>query len=316
MKILVTGGAGFIGSHLCDTLIEDGHEVIILDNLSSGSNENVALIKNRVNLVKGDIRNQSLVESLVKECDLIYHLAAVVGVKNILKFPIDSIETNFNGSEIIIQAVAKYNKRLILASTSEIYGKNTNQPLTEESDRVVGAPQKIRWVYSDAKALEEAVAIALSNSGNLKVTILRFFNTVGSKQTGRYGMVVPRFVKSALSNKPITIYGNGEQSRVFCHVGDAVSAAVMCAKNDKSIGNIYNVGGKGEVTINQLGSLIKSRLNSSSEIVHIPYEEAYERGFEDIPRRVPDISKIKLHLGWEPTKSLNEIIDDVVKDYT
>jgi len=316
MKILVTGGAGFIGSHLCHALVADGYEVTILDNLSSGSNENIALLKNKVKLVKGDIRNQSLVESLVKECDHVYHLAAVVGVKNILKFPTESIATNFNGSEVVIQAVTKYNKRLILASTSEIYGKNSNQPLTEDSDRVVGAPQKIRWIYSDAKALEEAVAISLSNSKNLSVTILRFFNTVGPRQTGRYGMVVPRLVESALNNKPITIYGNGKQSRVFCHVEDAISAAITCAKNDKSIGNIYNVGGKGEVTINQLGSLIKSRLNSSSKIIHIPYEEAYEWGFEDISRRVPDISKIKLHLGWQPIKSLNEIIDDVATDYT
>jgi UDP-glucose 4-epimerase len=316
MKVFITGGAGFIGSHLCDALVAEGKEVTILDNLSTGSEKNIAHLEGKIKIFQGDIRDQKLVESLVENCDLVLHMAAALGVNNILENPIDAISTNFHGSEIVLNAAVKFDKRIIIASTSEIYGKNINQPLSEDDDRVVGPPQKIRWTYSDAKALEESIAYSLFLSVNLKVTILRFFNTVGPRQTGRYGMVVPRFVEAAIKNEPILVYGNGEQSRVFCHVSDAISAIMLCAKNDVTIGQVYNVGGKGEISINELALLIKSQVKSKSEIKHILYEQAYKSGFEDIQRRVPDITKIKLEIGWEPNQTLAEIIKDIVKNLT
>ena len=313
MRVFITGGAGFIGSHLCDALVARGDEVSILDNLSTGSKVNIAHLEGKIKLSQGDIRDKDLVEALVAESELVLHMAAALGVNNILENPIDAISTNFHGSEIVLNAAVKFDKRIIIASTSEIYGKNSNQPLSEDDDRVVGPPQKIRWTYSDAKALEESIAYSLFLSANLKVTILRFFNTVGPRQTGRYGMVLPRFVEAAIKNEPILVYGNGEQSRVFCHVKDAISAVMLCAKNDISVGQVYNVGGKGEISINELALLIKSKVNSKSEIKYVPYEQAYKPGFEDIQRRVPDITRIKQEIGWSPNKKLTEIIDDVAK---
>lgn len=311
MKVFITGGAGFIGSHLCDALVAEGKEVTVLDNLSTGSKKNIAHLEGKIRVVEGDIRDKKLVESLVDKSELVLHMAAALGVNNILANPVDSISTNFYGSELVLNSAAKFDKRIIIASTSEIYGKNPHQPLSETDDRVVGSPQKLRWTYSDAKALEESIAQSLFLSTQLRVTTLRFFNTVGPRQTGKYGMVVPRFISAGLKSEPIVIYGDGKQTRVFCHVTDAVSAILLCAKNDISIGKVYNVGGKGEISINELALLIKSQLKSHSKIEHITYKQAYKLGFEDIQRRVPDISRIKLEIGWEPIKTLPEIIKDI-----
>ncbi len=313
MRVFITGGAGFIGSHLCDSLVAEDKEVTILDNLSTGSKENTAHLEGKIKVVQGDIRNQKLVESLVAESDLTLHMAAALGIDNILENPIESISTNFYGSEIVLNAAAKYDKRIVIASTSEIYGKNSKQPLSETDDRVVGTPQKLRWTYSDAKALEEATAHALFLKNNLKVTTIRFFNTVGPRQTGKYGMVIPRFIKAAIENKPLNVFGSGSQSRVFCHVSDSVRAVTTLACSSSAIGEVFNVGGKGEISILDLAKLIVERTNSKSEIIFTEYENAYSVGFEDIERRVPDISKIKKLAGWEPKINLQTIIDDVIK---
>ena len=311
MRAFITGGAGFIGSHLADALIARGDSITILDNLSTGSKENIAHILDKVTFVEGDIRNQDLVEQLTKDADVVLHMAAALGVQTIMHHTVESVSTNFTGSEVVMQAALKYDKRLIIASTSEIYGKNPKQPLSETDDRVVGAPQKIRWTYSDAKAIEEAMAFALHADTKLLVTTVRLFNTVGPRQTGRYGMVVPRFVHAALKNEPITIYGDGTQSRVFCHVQDAVQAIVTIAQRDLTMGDVYNVGGTGEVTIKELAEKVIAVTGSTSEITYTPYSDAYPAGFEDIQRRVPDISKIKSAIGWAPGKDLTQIISDI-----
>jgi UDP-glucose 4-epimerase len=311
MRVFITGGAGFIGSHLADHYLAAGDQVIILDNFSTGSKTNIAHLEGKVTMVDGDIRNIELVESLTKETDLVLHMAAALGVNTILESPLESMSTNITGSEVVLNAAAKFNKRIIIASTSEIYGKNPKQPLSENDDRVVGAPQKIRWTYSDAKAIEEAMAFALYQERKLPVTTVRLFNTVGPRQTGRYGMVVPRFVHAAIKNEPITIYGDGTQSRVFCHVADAVQAIALMAATDSTIGDVYNVGGTGEVTIKQLAEQVVALAGSKSEITYMPYSEAYPAGFEDIQRRVPDISKVKSAINWAPTKNLKQIITDI-----
>jgi UDP-glucose 4-epimerase len=284
--------------------------------MSTGSATNIAHIKDQIEIHQGDIRDVDLVEKLMAPADLVLHMAAALGVNTILENPIESVSTNFTGSEVVLTAATKSNKRIIIASTSEIYGKNPEQPLNEESDRVVGAPQKIRWTYSDAKALEEAVAHSLFLTKQLGVTTVRLFNTVGPRQTGRYGMVVPRFIHSAINSEPITIYGDGTQSRVFCHVADAVRAILTIATTDKTIGEVYNIGGVGETTIMQLAEKIIERTNSNSTITYTPYSEAYKVGYEDMQRRVPDISKIKSSVGWSPSKALDDIIDDVVAEMT
>ena len=311
MRAFITGGAGFIGSHLSDALIARGDNVTILDNMSTGSAKNIAHLQGKIEVHEGDIRDKALVEKLVEHSDIVFHMAAALGVKNIMEHTLESIDRNFNGSEIVLHAATKYNKRLIIASTSEIYGKNPNQPLHEESDRVVGAPQKIRWTYADAKALEEAVAHTLHKTQGLKVTTIRFFNTVGPRQTGHYGMVVPRFIQSALKNEAIVIYDDGSQSRVFCHVEDAIRAVITLSEKDSTIGDYFNVGGVGETTIKELAAKIIEQTKSTSTIRFIPYTDAYPAGFEDMQRRVPDISKIKKAIGWEPRHSLDSIIDSV-----
>ena len=316
MKVFITGGAGFIGSHLCDALIAEGKEVTILDNLSTGSKKNIAHLEGKINIHQGDIRDQKLVESLVENCDLVLHMAAALGVDNILENPIESISTNYHGSEIVLNAAAKFDKRIVIASTSEIYGKNPKQPLSETDDRVVGTPQKLRWTYSDAKALEEATAYSLFLTKKLKVTTVRFFNTVGPRQTGRYGMVIPRFVQAALEGKQINIFGDGSQSRVFCHVYDATKATILLALDSKSIGEVFNIGGEGEISILDLANNIVQQLNSNSKITFTAYEEAYKVGYEDMHRRVPNISKISSFNGWKPNLSLNSIIKDVANSLT
>ena len=311
MRVFITGGAGFIGSHLADHYVSAGHQVTLLDNFSTGSQENIAHLTGKVTTVDGDIRNIELIDQLTKDADLVLHMAAALGVNTILESPLESMSTNITGSEVVLLSAAKYNKRIIIASTSEIYGKNPKQPLSETDDRVVGAPQKIRWTYSDAKAIEEAMAFALHQESKLPVTTVRFFNTVGPRQTGRYGMVVPRFVQAALNNQPISIYGDGTQSRVFCHVDDAVQAIAVIADTNSTIGDVFNVGGTGEVTIKELAEKVIAVTGSTSSITYTPYSDAYPAGFEDIQRRVPDISKIKTALGWVPAKDLTQIISDI-----
>ena len=311
MRILITGGAGFIGSHLADHYLAIGNEVVLLDNLSTGSRNNLKGAEANCQLIDGDIRNSDLVSELVEKSDLVLHMAAALGVSTILHNPIESISTNIHGSETVMLAAAKHKKRIIIASTSEIYGKNPKQPLNELDDRVIGSPQNIRWSYSDAKAIEEATATALNKSQGLKVTTVRFFNTVGPRQTGQYGMVVPRFVQSALANEEIQVYGDGNQTRVFCHVNDAIAAVVKLAETDSTISEVYNVGGVGEISINNLAEKIISTTKSASNIRHIPYDQAYPSGFEDMQRRVPDTSKIQSAIGWKPQMSLEDIIQDV-----
>ena len=313
MRVLITGGAGFIGSHLADHYVAKGDQVTILDNFSTGSQENIAHLSGAITAVDGDIRNVELVEKLTQDADLVLHMAAALGVNTILESPLESISTNITGSEVVLNAAAKYKTRIIIASTSEIYGKNPKQPLNESDDRVVGAPQKIRWTYSDAKAIEEAMAFALHQEKGLPVTTVRLFNTVGPRQTGRYGMVVPRFVQAAIKNEPLTIYGDGTQSRVFCHVGDAVHAIATIAQTDSSIGDVFNVGGTGEITIKELAEKVISPTKSQSVITYTPYTDAYPAGFEDIQRRVPDISKVNKAISWVPTKDLETIIKDIAE---
>jgi UDP-glucose 4-epimerase len=316
VRVLITGGAGFIGSHLADALITRGDHVIALDNFSTGSTTNIKHITKNLEIIDGDIRNADLINETTKDVDLVLHMAAALGVNTILKSPLESISTNITGSEVVLNAAANYKKRILIASTSEIYGKNPKQPLNESDDRVVGSPQKIRWSYSDAKAIEEAMAFSLNQDKGLKVTTARLFNTVGPRQSAQYGMVVPRFVKAALNNEPINIYGDGTQSRVFCHVHDAIEALLTLVSTDTAINEVYNVGGTGEITIKQLAETIIKQTNSKSTLEYIPYEKAYAPGFEDMQRRVPDISKIKEAIKWQPQRDLTQIISDVASHIT
>ena len=314
MRVFITGGAGFIGSHLCDALVGRGDSVTILDNLSTGSRTNIAHLGAKIETIIGDIRDVAVIEKAVAGADVVLHMAAALGVSTILESPIESISTNFTGSEVVLMAASKFNKRIIIASTSEIYGKNPKQPLSETDDRIIGTPQRLRWTYSDAKALEEALAHALFLEKKLPVTTIRLFNTVGPRQTGRYGMVVPRFVSAALEGKPIEIFGDGTQSRVFCHVADAVNAILALVANDKTIGEVYNIGGVGEVSIKELAERVIARTNSKSTITYTAYESAYPAGYEDMQRRVPDTTKIRSAIAWAPAYSLDGIID-CVADY-
>ncbi len=316
MRVLVTGGAGFIGSHLADALIARGDNVVALDNFSTGSTANIKHITKNFEIIDGDIRNVDLINDTIKDVDLVFHMAAALGVNTILESPLESISTNIAGSEVVLNAAANHKKRILIASTSEIYGKNPKQPLKETDDRVVGSPQKIRWSYSDAKAIEEAMAFSLNQEKGLKVTTARLFNTVGPRQSAHYGMVVPRFVRSALKNEPISIYGDGTQSRVFCHVQDAIEALLALVGTEKTINEVYNVGGTGEITIKELANQVIKETKSQSSIEYIAYEKAYAPGFEDMQRRVPDISKIKQDLNWAPKKNLAQIISDVAAHIT
>jgi len=316
MHVLITGGAGFIGSHLADFYLSEGHQVTILDNLSTGNLANLDAALPNINFVEGDIRDTKTVEQLVSNSDLILHMAAYLGVKNIMENTLESIDSNFMGSEVVLKAATKYKKRIILASTSEIYGKNSQQPLNEESDRVVGAPQMIRWTYADSKSLEEASAYVMHNRHGLPVTTARFFNTVGPRQTGQYGMVIPRFVQAALSNEDLLVYGDGTQSRVFCHVSDVVRAVNLLASDDQTIGDYFNVGGVGEISIMDLAQRVIEVTGSKSKIKLVDYSDAYAVGFEDMQRRVPDISKIANTVGWKPSQNLDNILTDVINSFS
>jgi UDP-glucose 4-epimerase len=315
MKLLVTGGAGFIGSHLSERLIEMGHSVIALDDLSTGTSSNIALLEksSSFEFIKGSMLDEQLVNTLIARVDGCIHLGAALGVQRILEKPYQSLVANIHGSEIAIKAAAEQGKRFFLASTSELYGKNPKQPLTEESDRLLGSPQLIRWAYSEAKALDESLAQMIMASHGLKFVTGRFFNTVGPRQSGAYGMVLPRFVAAAMKNEPLLVYGDGSQSRVFCHVLDAINGVLKIFFDDKALGHAFNIGGEEEISIKELAMRVISVTNSSSSIEYLPYSKAYPEGFEETMRRVPDTSKLRKMSGWKPEYSLDGIISDIEK---
>ena len=311
MKYLITGGAGFIGSHLAEKLITRGDEVVIFDNLSTGSAINLSGIKEKIALQEGNILDKAEIQKLVSESDYVVHLAAALGVFNIVNKPLESLKTNLQGSEVVLEACDKYKKPVLIASTSEIYGKNDKVPLNEEDDRIIGHPLKSRWSYSEAKAVDESLAYFYYLENKLPIRIVRFFNTVGPRQVGHYGMVVPRFVSAALKNEPLSVYGSGDQIRCFCHVNDAVRALLLVMDSEKSVGEVFNVGNNQQISIMELAKKVIELTGSSSSIEKIEYEKAYPEGFEDMQRRVPDISKIKQVLGWTPEINLDQIIKDI-----
>ena len=313
MRILITGGAGFIGSHLTDRLVADGHQITILDNLATGRKENLSahLGGANVTFIEGSILDLPLLDSLIKETEYVFHLAAAVGVFNIVNHPLDSLMTNIRGTENVLESAHKYSKPVFVTSSSEVYGKNDSDSLKESDDRILGAPVTLRWSYSEAKAIDESLAYAYWVEKKLETRIVRFFNTVGPRQLGAYGMVVPRFVQFALKNEPITIYGNGEQTRCFGHVLDAVDAVVRIAFAENTIGKVINIGNDFEISINDLAKKVIEQTKSKSEIVYVPYEEAYGDGFEDMERRVPNIDLIKSLVGWEPKRDLSNMIIDI-----
>ncbi|RJP28976.1 MAG: NAD-dependent epimerase/dehydratase family protein [Candidatus Omnitrophota bacterium] len=314
MKALITGGAGFIGSHLCEELLKGGSKVTVLDDLSTGRVENLASFKNNpdFDFVVGSILNERLIDKLAERCDVIFHLAAAVGVELIVKRPLESLTTNIKGSEIVLDMAYRYQKKILITSTSEIYGKNKNGPLKENDDRILGSPLKSRWGYSTAKAVDEMLAYIYWKEKGLPSVIVRLFNTVGPRQTGVYGMVMPRFVSQALKNEAITIFGNGKQTRCFLHVKDAVRAIIKLMNEPKAVGDVFNIGSQEEVSIENLANQIIDITASNSKIAYIPYEKAYEEGFEDMQRRVPDTSKIEKLIGFKSTYNLKQIIKDIV----
>jgi UDP-glucose 4-epimerase len=316
MRYLITGGSGFIGSHLAERLLDQGHSVTIIDNLSTGSEDNLLKVKKNIRFHHGNILDKPLMEKLIAESDYVVHLAAALGVLNIINKPLESLKTNIQGTEVVLEASEKFSKPVLIASTSEIYGKNDKVPLSEEDDRIIGHPLKSRWSYSEAKAVDESLAYFYYLEKKLPVRIVRFFNTVGPRQVGHYGMVVPRFVAAALKNDPISVYGSGAQIRCFCHVDDAVDALLMVMASEQAIGQVFNVGNNQQVSIEELAQKIIEITGSKSKITKIPYSQAYPEGFEDMQKRVPDISKIKNVLGWSPQKRLDQIIKDVVAFYS
>ena len=314
---LITGGAGFIGSHLSEKLLTQGDQVTIIDNLSTGRFENIAhLTENtRFRYAIEDIRHAAVMDRLVSECDVIYHLAAAVGVFSIVHSPINTLEINVGGTEIVLQTARRYRKKVLLASTSEVYGKGVKVPFSEDDDRILGPTTKSRWSYAASKELDEFLGLAYHKAADLPVTIFRLFNTVGPRQVGNYGMVVPRFVKWALQGEAIQVYGDGQQSRCFANVYDVVDAISILGHHDAVAGEVYNIGNSQEISIHSLAQLVKERAASASEIVFVPYDQAYEMGFEDMRRRVPDISKIRAAIGWQPTTPLEETIDQIIAYY-
>jgi UDP-glucose 4-epimerase len=311
VKYLITGGAGFIGSHVAESLISRGDQVVVFDNLSTGSTNNLAGIGEKINFEQGNILDKVAIDKLVSESDYVVHLAAALGVLNIVNKPLESLKTNLQGSEIVLEACDKHRKPVLIASTSEIYGKNDKVPLNEEDDRIIGHPLKSRWSYSEAKAVDESLAYFYYLENRLPIRIVRFFNTVGPRQVGHYGMVAPRFVSAALKNEPLSVYGSGEQIRCFCHVDDAVRALLLVMDSEKAVGQVFNVGNNQQITIMELAKKVIELTGSSSTIEKIAYEKAYPEGFEDMQRRVPDIAKIKQVLGWTPEINLDQIIKDI-----
>ncbi len=313
-KILVTGGAGFIGSHLCELLVHNGHHVVAIDNLATGRLENIQhlLPMQGFQFVRETITNSQVLDRLTSEADILIHLAAVVGVKLIVEDPVNTIATNIMGTEAVLTTANRYHCKVMLASTSEVYGKGYKVPFNEEDDCVMGPTSHSRWSYATSKAIDEFLGLAYYHQFGLPVVVMRFFNTVGPRQTGRYGMVLPRFVRQALAGEPITIYGDGEQSRCFGDVGDIIRAVVRLANHPEAIGQVFNIGSTEEVTIRELAEKVLAITGSSSNIIYVPYEEAYAPGFEDMRRRVPDLTKINKLIGYEPQYSLDETIKRVV----
>jgi len=315
VRTLVTGGSGFVGSHLVDRLLAEGNSVVIIDNASTGRLENLNQHKanSKFSFINGSVLDQGLLESTVKNVDYIFHLAAAVGVFNIVKNPLSSLVTNIRGTENVLEAALTKNTPVFLSSSSEVYGKNSSDSLKESDDRILGSPTTLRWSYSEAKAIDETLAFAYWTEKKLPTRIVRFFNTVGPRQVGAYGMVIPRFVSMALKNEPITIYGNGEQTRCFGHVYDVIDAVISVAFSDKTIGKVINIGNNFEISMNDLAKKIIEETGSDSKIKYIPYSEAYGDGFEDMERRVPNIDLIKSLTGWQPKRDLTQIIEDVAE---
>ena len=314
MHILITGGAGFIGSHLAEALLAEGHTVTAVDNLSTGRYANIAPLTTRpgFQFVYETITNETVMDRLVSMADLIFHLAAAVGVELIIRDPVHTLETNIQGTEAVLRLARRYRRRVVLASTSEVYGKATVVPFREDADRVMGPTVKSRWSYAESKAIDEFLGLAYHKQFDLPVIICRFFNTVGPRQTGVYGMVIPRLVQQALAGAPLTVYGSGEQTRCFCNVRDTVRALVQLTATPAAIGEIYNVGSQEEITIRALAERVLARTGSASDIQMVPYDEAYEVGFEDMQRRVPSVDKIRAATGWQPTVTLDETLDEVI----
>jgi UDP-glucose 4-epimerase len=314
MKALLTGGAGFIGSHLAETLLAQGHQVFVIDDLSTGSMDNVAPLKKHpaFEYVVDTVMNERLMAELIDGVDIVFHLAAAVGVKLIVDAPVRTIETNVHGTEVVLTHASKKNKLVVIFSTSEVYGKSTAVPFREDADLVIGPTVKHRWAYACSKAIDEFLALAYHRERRLPVIVVRLFNTVGPRQTGRYGMVIPTFVRQALAGEPITVYGDGRQTRSFTYVGDVVGAVARLAQEPTAIGQVFNLGSTEEVSIMDLAKTVRRLTTSRSEIVLIPYDEAYEAGFEDMPRRVPNLEKAGALIGYRPTKRLEEILQLVI----
>ncbi|MDR1990276.1 MAG: GDP-mannose 4,6-dehydratase [Acidobacteriaceae bacterium] len=317
MRILITGGAGFIGSHLSEALLDAGHEVSILDNLSTGSIDNIAHLKARPGFTYhiDSVNNEPLLAELIDHADVVFHFAAAVGVKLIVEQPVHTIETNVHGTEVVLKHANKKKKLVVIASTSEVYGKSGNVPFSEDSDLVMGPTPKHRWAYACSKAIDEFLALAYWKERKLPVIIVRFFNTVGPRQTGQYGMVIPNFVRQAIAGEPVTVFGDGTQSRSFTHVADVVRALITLITEPRAVGQVINIGNTEEISIRALAERILAATGSASPIRLIPYDEAYESGFEDMPRRVPDLTKIHQMIGYEPRHTLDDILRDVIESF-
>jgi UDP-glucose 4-epimerase len=315
MRVLITGGAGFIGSHLADALLGEGHQVTVIDDLSTGSFDNIAHLKGQTGFryTIDTVMNEPVLAELVDQCEVVYHLAAAVGVRLIVESPVRTLETNVHGTEVVLKAAAKKQRTVVVASTSEVYGKSEAVPFREDGDIALGPTVKHRWAYACSKALDEFLALAYWKEKRLPVIIVRFFNTVGPRQTGRYGMVVPNFVRQALAGEPITVFGDGTQRRCFTYVGDVVGALTAIVTREEAYGNVYNVGNTEEISMLGLAERVKTLTGSASPIVNIPYDQAYESGFEDMPRRMPDLAKIRALIGYEPRIGLDEILRLVIE---
>jgi UDP-glucose 4-epimerase len=318
LRVLITGGAGFIGSHLSDAYLQRGDEVFVIDDLSTGSIENIKHLKDhpRFHYTIDNVNNPPVTAELVDQCDVIFHLAAAVGVKLIVESPVRTIETNVHATEVVLSLANKKKKKVLVASTSEVYGLSTEVPFREDGNLVMGATTKGRWSYACSKAIDEFLALAYWREKKLPTIVVRLFNTVGPRQTGQYGMVIPTFVKQAIAGRPITVYGSGKQSRCFCYVGDVVGALVKLMDNNKAIGEVFNIGSNQEITILDLAKRVKELAQSESEIVFVPYDEAYEEGFEDMPRRIPNIGKVNSLVGFSPEMTLDGILRTVIEYHT
>ncbi len=314
MRVLITGGAGFIGSHLSDAYLQRGDEVFVIDDLSTGSIDNIKHLKDhpRFHYTIDNVGTQRVTAELVDQCDVIFHLAAAVGVKLIVESPVRTIETNVHGTEVVLSLANKKKKKVLIASTSEVYGLSAEVPFREDGNLVMGATTKGRWSYACSKAIDEFLALAYWREKKLPTVVVRLFNTVGPRQTGQYGMVIPTFVKQALAGRPVTVYGSGKQTRCFCYVGDVIGALMKLMDDPKAVGEVFNVGSNQEISIMDLAKKVKQLTKSDSEIVLVPYDEAYEEGFEDMPRRVPDISKVNKQVGFHPRMDLDGILKSVI----